>query len=216
MLIFQLTMNDKAAIDESRGRFVFLDNARYDLPEVNISILGTTLFSFPPVSDAEKINEFYRSHSIESPWSYYQHLAAFRRSVGFLQQAVKEISDEDPHRGIVIFTHHCPTQDTNALTMQPAALTPVPDHINRFSTDMSQFAFWANPQILMYAFGATGYNCGYTTNYGTDVYSNQRGTGSPEGPHNCHGFNPASAISLIGPVSGTVECSVCNEDLGRV
>lgn len=44
-----------------RGKFVFLDNDRYDIPNSKVTILGSPLFSFPPIQDRDYVDAFYLS-----------------------------------------------------------------------------------------------------------------------------------------------------------
>ncbi|KAI1767377.1 hypothetical protein GGR53DRAFT_125539 [Hypoxylon sp. FL1150] len=197
MRMFELRMKQKqAASEQHRGTFVFLNNTRFDLPGMNTTILGTTLFSFPHPSLEGRVDSFYRARNASGDWNYDMHLRGFRRSVGFLQEEVKTITAQDSTRLIVIFSHHSPTQHPEALASQAAPLAWKDDHIDCFSTDMSQFAIWHHRKVVLWAFGATGHNCKYRHDELT-LISNQRRTGSPDGSHNCRSFDPSLTVTFV-------------------
>jgi hypothetical protein len=154
------------------GSFVFLDQTRYDLsPEV--TVLGCTLFS--RVSEAHKervsygLNDFYHIKD----WTVDDHTAAHEADLGWLNGQVSHITASEPHRKIVVFTHHSPvTQDRRALD---------PRHVNSslssgFASDLSGQEVWKSPLVKLWAFGHTHFNVSYIEE-GTEkmVLSNQRG-----------------------------------------
>ncbi|OQE46966.1 hypothetical protein PENCOP_c001G01299 [Penicillium coprophilum] len=154
------------------GSFVFLDQTRYDLSS-DVTVLGCTLFS--RVSEAHKehvsygLNDFYH---IED-WTVDDHTAAHEADLEWLNRQVSHIAASEPHRKIVVFTHHSPvTQDWRAVD---------PRHVNSslssgFASDLSSQDIWKSPQVQLWAFGHTHFNASYIEE-GTEkmIINNQRG-----------------------------------------
>ena len=154
------------------GSFVFLDQTRYDISP-DVTVLGCTLFS--RVSEAHKehvsygLNDFYHIKD----WTVDDHTAAHEADLGWLNGQVSHITSSEPHRKIVVFTHHSPvTQDQRALD---------PRHVNSalssgFASDLSGQEVWKSPLVKLWAFGHTHFNVSYIEE-GTEkmVLSNQRG-----------------------------------------
>ncbi|KAJ5615149.1 hypothetical protein N7537_000263 [Penicillium hordei] len=157
---------------QTMGSFVFLDQTRYDLSP-DVTVLGCTLFS--RVSEAQKeqvsygLNDFYHIRD----WTVDDHTAAHEADLGWLNVQVSHITASEPHRKIVVFTHHSPT------TQDPRAVDP--RHVNSslssgFASDLSGQEVWKSPLVKLWAFGHTHFNVNYIEE-GTEkmVVSNQRG-----------------------------------------
>ncbi|KAJ5458444.1 hypothetical protein N7475_009832 [Penicillium sp. IBT 31633x] len=154
------------------GLFVFLDQTRHDVSP-NLTVLGCTLFS--QVSEAHKehvsfgLNDFYHIKD----WAVEDHIAAHEADLGWLNEQLSHIASSEPHRKIVVFTHHSPvSQDSRAID---------PRHINSplssgFASDLSGQEIWKSPLVRLWAFGHTHFNVRYTEEgTGKVVVSNQRG-----------------------------------------
>jgi len=106
------------------GSFVFLDQTRYDLSP-DVTVLGCTLFS--RVSEVHKeqisygLNDFYHIRN----WTVDDHTAAHEADLGWLNRQASHITASEPHRKIVVFTHHSP------ITQDPRAVDP--RHVNRLA-----------------------------------------------------------------------------------
>ncbi|CAI7607668.1 unnamed protein product [Penicillium glandicola] len=145
---------------ETMGSFVFLDQTRYDLSP-DVTILGCTLFS--------RVSEAHKEHD----WTVDDHMAAHEADLRWLNGQVSHIAASEPHRKIVVFTHHSPvTQDQRAVD---------PRHVNSslssgFASDLSGEEIWKSPLVKLWAFGHTHFNVSYIEE-GTNkmVVSNQRG-----------------------------------------
>ncbi|KAI1837162.1 hypothetical protein DTO006G1_5940 [Penicillium roqueforti] len=157
---------------ETMGSFVFLDQTRYDLsPEV--TVLGCTLFS--RVSEAHKehvsygLNDFYNIKD----WTVDDHTAAHDADLGWLNRQVSHIASSEPHRKLVVFTHHSP------VTQDPRAVDP--RHVNSslssgFASNLSRQEVWKSPLVKLWAFGHTHFNVNYIEESTKKmVVSNQRG-----------------------------------------
>ncbi|CRL24814.1 Metallophosphoesterase [Penicillium camemberti] len=157
---------------QSMGSFVFLDQTRYDLSP-DVTVLGCTLFS--RVSEVHKeqisygLNDFYHIRN----WTVDDHTAAHEADLGWLNRQASHITASEPHRKIVVFTHHSP------ITQDPRAVDP--RHVNSslssaFASDLSGQEVWKSPLVKLWAFGHTHFNVSYIEE-GTEkmVVSNQRG-----------------------------------------
>ncbi|BCS05933.1 hypothetical protein ALUC_10315A [Aspergillus luchuensis] len=97
----------------------------------------------------------------------------FHSKVSDLQEErVTEIARSNPHHRIVIFTHHSPT--VAPLAVDPAhAKSPIS---SAFATDLAGEACWEKPQVRLWGFGHTHYNCDFTdSRTGKRIVANQRG-----------------------------------------
>ncbi|CAK7242393.1 MAG: hypothetical protein STHCBS139747_003883 [Sporothrix thermara] len=155
------------------GRFVFLDQTRHDLDGTLTTILGCTLFS-AVTSDqqaavASRLVDF---RQIRDGWSVSDHNAAHASDVRWLNDQVAAIASGEPSRTIVIFTHHCPTLDNRTVAPQNQA-SPVS---SGFSTDLSSQPCWTSPNVILWAFGHTHFNCDYVDSAtGKRIVANQAG-----------------------------------------
>ncbi|OQU98525.1 hypothetical protein CLAIMM_04299 [Cladophialophora immunda] len=144
----------KKGDDGRLGKLIFLDQTRYDL-SAEVTILGCTLYSQVLSSQHDRVsfglNDFYH---IED-WTVEAHCAAHKADLEWLNAQVAEISAREPHRKIVVFTHHSPS--TAEGTSDPAhKASPIS---SGFSTDLSREECWVNPSVKLWAFGHTHFNC---------------------------------------------------------
>jgi Calcineurin-like phosphoesterase len=154
---------------ENLGQFVFLDQTRYDVSE---NVTGCTLYSNIFDDQLEYVsfglNDFY---NIES-WDVHLHRQAHLRDLEWLNEQVRSISQAEPGRKIVIFSHHSPSfsgQATNPK-YEKSLFT------SGFATDLSAEECWVNPSVKLWAFGHTHFNCDYKDEKtGKRVKTNQRG-----------------------------------------
>jgi hypothetical protein len=172
VLRFSEDMSRRQAQEQARlGKFVFLDRTRYDITD-DITVLGCTLHSKILETQAEnvsfRVNDFYYI----TAWTIEAHSAAHDAERKWLNDQVSEIAAAKPHQKIIIFTHHSPTVASEASD---------PAHVNSsissgFSTDLTGEPCWEKPQVRLWAFGHTHYNCDYTEQRsGKRVVANQRG-----------------------------------------
>ena len=155
------------------GDFIFLDQTRYDLNS-EVTILGCILYSKVTAAQEERVsfglNDFYH---IED-WTVAQHCVAHESDLRWLNDHVSVISKTEPQRKIVIFTHHCPVA-ADIRSIDPARPESSPLS-SGFSTDLSGELCWMNPQVKVWAFGHTHYNCDFVDEKtGKRVIANQRG-----------------------------------------
>jgi hypothetical protein len=160
--------------DPTLGTFIFLDQTRYDLTE-HVTILGCTLWSsIPPASlDAVSrgLNDFHRVQN----WTVEEFNKAHAADVDWLTNECAMIRSQEPHRRVVVLTHHAPTRHgTCAPKYVDSPVTPA------FATELTTHPVWA-PPISLWAFGHTHFNSDQVRN-GIRVVSNQRGYEGVEAP----------------------------------
>ncbi|PWY88694.1 acyl-CoA dehydrogenase mitochondrial precursor [Aspergillus sclerotioniger CBS 115572] len=153
------------------GEFVLLDQTRYDLAP-DVTVLGCTFHTKICEMQEERVsfglNDFYYIKD----WSVEDHRAVHEADRAWLNDQVSEIAKSDPHHKIVIFSHHSPT-------VAPSAVDPVHAKSpisSAFATDLTGEPCWEKPQVRLWAFGHTHYNCDFTDNRtGKRIVANQRG-----------------------------------------
>ncbi|KAI9765863.1 MAG: hypothetical protein M1839_005299 [Geoglossum umbratile] len=155
------------------GRFVFLNQTKYELPD--ITVLGCTLFS--NITQPDSVSLFVSDFSYIKGWTVDSHNAAHQADLEWLNFQVASIARRDPNRPIVIFTHHSPT--TRSEANHPNHIKD-PSHVrSAFSTDISNHICWTRPQVKLWAFGHTHFNCNLTLS-GKQVLANQKGRSREE------------------------------------
>lgn len=157
----------------SVGRFIFLNRRRFDLSDA-ITILGATLFSNISASHKQNISLFISDFSNISGWNIDCHNAAHRADLEWLNREVELISATEPGRTIVILTHYSPTILPEAN--DPEHLEDPHGVLSAFVTNLENEACWTKPDVTVWAFGHTHYNCDFTDKQtGKRVVANQRG-----------------------------------------
>ncbi|KAI9772021.1 MAG: hypothetical protein M1840_001309 [Geoglossum simile] len=142
------TRMDRLSAESTIGKFIFLDQTRYDLSD-GLTILGCTLFS----------------RTVEN------HVDAHQSDTEWLNTQVSEISRAEPHREIVVFTHHSPSMDERAI--DPARKDS--EVTSGFATELRSEECWKSPSVVMWAFGHTHFNCDFVDGVGKRVVTNQKG-----------------------------------------
>lgn len=169
--LFEFEINESFKQGRTPGKFVFLDQKRYDLSST-ISILGCTLFSQVAGTQMESVsfglNDFYHI----SDWSVEAHKEAHQADLEWLNREISSISCSEPSRKVVVLTHYCPLISKNVVD-------PKHRHSNissGFMTDLSGEFCWKQEVIKLWAFGHTHFNCDFQdAETGKRVVSNQRG-----------------------------------------
>ncbi|MCJ1366316.1 hypothetical protein MMC16_005444 [Acarospora aff. strigata] len=161
----------KKQADGGTGSFIFLDQTRYDLSS-DITILGCTLYSniVPSQSDHVSfgLNDFYHIDD----WTVEQHNEAHLADLDWLNAQVRSIAEGEPHRKIIILTHHSPSTSPEAV--DPAhAQSKIS---SGFSSDLSAEVCWTSQNVKVWAFGHTHFNCDFLDpGTGKRIVTNQRG-----------------------------------------
>jgi hypothetical protein len=155
------------------GRFIFLDQTRFDLTD-SITVLGCTLFSRISNEQRESVALFCSDFSEIEDWTVDAHNSAHQSDIGWLNSQIENIAQHEPHRKILVFTHHSPTMLEAAN--DPRQLQDVAQVRSAFVTDLSDQICWTSANVRLWAFGHTHFNCDFE-DLGTKkrVVANQKG-----------------------------------------
>ena len=140
------------------GQFVFLDQTRFDVSAA-VTVLGCTLFSRISDDQRRSVALFCSDFSEMEDWSIDAHNAAHESDVRWLNEQVEQTTREEPHRKIVVFTHHSPTMLEAAN--KPEHLQDVAQVRSAFVTDLSNQLCWESGNVKLWAFGHTHFNCDF-------------------------------------------------------
>ena len=167
MRSFETSTNKRSSL---MGKFIFLDQTRYDLTN-DLTILGCTLFS--RVSPRQEFAVESRMVDFRDilRWNVDEHNAAHESDLQWLNAQVSSIAKDEPQRQIAIFTHHSPSVDARCTDPKHTGS----EVSTAFSTDLSREECWTNPSVVAWAFGHTHFNCAFTDMDGRAVISNQKG-----------------------------------------
>ncbi|KAK3899335.1 hypothetical protein C8A05DRAFT_37057 [Staphylotrichum tortipilum] len=165
---------------EGLGEFVLMDRGVYRLPPEGgkrMVVLGCSLFSRVAKEDAMAVemglNDFYKTRG----WDVKQHNAAHERDLGWLNERVGELEQEEDggEVRVVVLTHWMPTRDERATEPRHAGSRIT----SGFSTDLSGERCFASGRVKVWAFGHTHYNCDFVVERGEAgplrLVANQRG-----------------------------------------
>lgn len=163
---------EQEAKDAYGGRFKLLGRDRYDIGD--ITILGCTLWSnidpFRASEIAIRSKDLHEDFGIRN-WALERHQEEHKKDLTWLNDQVRTLQEE-PHRQVIIATHHSPTIDPRAT--DPKHLGD--DMSSNFATDLSTELCWTSPQVMLWAFGHTHYSCSYRDEEaGKLVVANQKG-----------------------------------------
>ncbi|KIJ33042.1 hypothetical protein M422DRAFT_52599 [Sphaerobolus stellatus SS14] len=185
--MFQRWLHERRQQGDKLGEFIFMHRTRYDVNS-RVTILGCTLWSYIPTSHAADLmradlNDFKRVQE----WTPEDYRAAHITDVDWLNDTMRQIRENEPHRQVAIFTHHGPTTRG----------TLKPEHENNelscaFVTEMTLHPCWAKP-LKMWAFGHTQ-RCVDFLKDGVRVVSNQRGNEGFEAAKS--GFQMAKVVTI--------------------
>ena len=148
---------EEMANEEYGGRFHFLFRNRYDIDD-NVTILGCTLWTNIHQHQATEVHarltDFNDERGIHN-WTPEKSCIEHARDLEWLNKQVELIQTTEPHRNIMIATHHCPTVD-------PRATDPVhrsSKMSSAFVSDLSGEPCWTAKAVKLWAFGHTHYSC---------------------------------------------------------
>ncbi|KAI1075921.1 hypothetical protein F5B20DRAFT_370025 [Whalleya microplaca] len=152
------------------GKFVFLDQTRYNLNDT-LTVLGCTLFSRVDPEQAVAVETRFVDFNHIQNWTVSDHNEAHKSDLQWLNTQVCEIAKTEPRRQVVIFTHHSPTLDENAVDPSHLA-SPV---MSGFVTDLAAEECWRSQSVVSWGFGHTHFSCDFTDSLGKRVIANQKG-----------------------------------------
>ncbi|GFF25238.1 hypothetical protein IFM46972_01335 [Aspergillus udagawae] len=170
MRAFEAKM-EQARVSSSRvGRFVLLDQTRYDISDTH-TVLGCTLFSHvTPEQESSAESRVFDFKDILH-WTVEDHNLAHESDLKWLNAEVSRIAKEEPQRQISIFSHHCPSMDSRCMSRRHKHS----DVTSAFMSDLSSEECWTSTAVKAWAFGHTHYNCHFTDERGKVVLANQKG-----------------------------------------
>ena len=153
------------------GRFVFLDRTRYDVSS-SLTVLGCTLFSAVATDQQSAVASRLIDFRQISGWDVSRHNDAHADDLRWLNAQVAAVASAEPHRQVVIFTHHSPTLDVRATDPRHCD-SPV---ASGFASDLRHEVCWTSPAVALWAFGHTHWNCDFVDEASAKrVVANQRG-----------------------------------------
>lgn len=172
--------------DPTLGTFVLLDRTRFDLSD-QVTILGCTLWSHIPPSDALVVRQNLRDFQVIKDWTIDTYNQAHVQDIQWLMDECAEIRASEPQRRVIVLTHHAPTKiGTSSPQYEDSPFN------SAFSTELSSHPVWAAP-ITTWVYGHTHHNSDKILN-GIRILSNQRGYEGVEA--NNAGFNPNFVVRV--------------------
>ena len=171
---FEADIERRRLVPDSKiGRFVFLDRRRYDFSE-NVTILGCTLFSLVRSEQHHSVARFVSDFSNIDDWTVGSHNAAHKSDLEWINTQISECGRSEPHRSVVVLTHYSPT--TSKEANDPRHMQDNSQVHSAFVTDLSAQLCWTSPQVKLWAFGHTHFNCDFEDPLtGKRVVANQKG-----------------------------------------
>lgn len=82
-----------------------MDRTRYDVDD-GPAVLGCTLYSHVPAESEERVNFGLNVFYQIDDWTVAQHNAAHETDLAWLNEQVRAVSQSEPQRQIMVFTHH--------------------------------------------------------------------------------------------------------------
>ena len=154
----------------SLGKFVYLDQTRYDLNE-QITVLGCTLYSRILPEQATAVASRLVDFGDILDWDVGEHVDAHLSDLAWLNGQISEIAHTESNRKIIVFTHYCPCTDkrVNNPRYRPSEVS------SGFTTNLEDEECWKNPIVSLWAFGHTHFNCDFQHETGKRVLANQKG-----------------------------------------
>ncbi|PSN69595.1 hypothetical protein BS50DRAFT_608460 [Corynespora cassiicola Philippines] len=135
---------EKEAERDYGGRFILLHRSRYDIDK-RITVLGCTLWTAIDSSQASEVASRLTD--------FNEH----RKDLSWLNDQVIEIQRTEPQREIVMLTHHCPTIKEKVIdpTHRGSLVS------SGFTSDLPNEVCWIAPEVKVWAFGHTHYDCAF-------------------------------------------------------
>ncbi|KAF2623933.1 hypothetical protein BU25DRAFT_494078 [Macroventuria anomochaeta] len=171
---------------EFGARFHVMERRRVDISET-LTLLGCMLWTHVPENHAQIVAQGVKDFDDKTRiWdrSLDDHNADHARDLAWLNAQVKVIEDSEPHREIVVLTHHSPTTDPRANSKRFLPERPMN---SAFRTDLSKERCWTSKSVKVWAFGHTHFSCQFVDSTSGEggrrklVVANQKGYAYLEG-----------------------------------
>ncbi|KAK1445573.1 calcineurin-like phosphoesterase [Colletotrichum melonis] len=163
---------------------------RYQIPNSRQPHNGTgmhTILQCPIIEETPVSNSLNDFREIDG-WTVEEHCQLHKQDLAWLNSRVNAIS-VDSGRKIVIFTHYSPTEDIRAV--EPCHAQS--DIKSDFQTDLRNEDCWKSPNIKVWAFGHTHFNCDFVDEAtGKRLYTNQKGYWQEHSP----GFREGNVVHV--------------------
>ncbi|KAH7381552.1 Ser/Thr protein phosphatase superfamily [Pyrenochaeta sp. MPI-SDFR-AT-0127] len=170
---FSQSTSQRRRSDPSLGRFIFLDQTRFDVND-SVTILGCTLFSAIFPEQKQSVQSFVSDFERVKYWTVEDHNAAHASDLAWLNKQVINICKSEPHRDVIVVTHYSPTISPKATDSRH--LDDAFGIRSAFMTDLSTEPCWTAPAVKIWAFGHTHFNCDFVDETtGKRVLTNQKG-----------------------------------------
>ena len=171
---FEANVEQRRISSRSRmAKFVFLDQTRYDCSE-DLTVFGCTLFSRIASKQRESVSRFVADFSNIDGWTTESHNSAHQADLDWLNSQISHCARKEPHRSIVVFTHHSPT--VLQVANDPNHVQDLSQVRSAFVTDLSGETCWTTDQVKVWGFGHTHFNCDFQDpQTRKQVVANQKG-----------------------------------------
>lgn len=150
---------------KENDKLVFLDDSTYDLPEQNLRIAGTTLWSKVTDEQMPNIRCFISDYRAIKGWSVEHNNRVHANCVDWLKKETEKAKQDGTK--LLIMTHHAPLTHSCHPKHTGSPLS------SAFETDLSQLIA-SNPHISFWLHGHTHHSQSRTIG-STTVLSNQFG-----------------------------------------
>jgi hypothetical protein len=158
--------------DAGVGEFIFLHQTRYDVSS-HYTILGCTLFSEVLREQVMPVQLFVSDFTNIDNWTVDNRCEAHTSDLSWLNLQVSSLMRQEPSRWITIFTHHSPPIIAAAVDLEKEG--DANQVRSAFSTDLSKELCWTCPQVKLWAYGHTHFNCDFEDpRTRKRVYANQK------------------------------------------
>lgn len=147
------------------GEFVVLNRGNFEMPtkdgeeEERVVVLGCSLFSHVPPQSSMAVEMGLQDFFQTTSWDTKTHNAAHDKDLDWLNSQVQRYQQMPDARKIriVILTHWSPTMDPRSLDPRHANSPITPG----FATDLSAELCFRSPNVSVWAFGHTHFNCDF-------------------------------------------------------
>ncbi|KAI7510767.1 hypothetical protein KC347_g3958 [Hortaea werneckii] len=141
---------------QMNGKLLFLNRARFDVPDTNVTILGCTLHSHFAPDYTKLTHDFARTKD----WRVADHNSEHEKDLAWLKSSIAACSNEQPQRRIVVATHYAlafektthPANENNAISQCFSSHT------------LAAMKNWEGSRYVRYwLFGHTNWNARFTS-----------------------------------------------------
>ncbi|KAL7266358.1 hypothetical protein RUND412_011096 [Rhizina undulata] len=158
---------------ELAGKLVLLEKGRWDCDEGNVTILGSTMHSFIPPEQEERVARAVNDFHLISGWNTKAHNAAHKADKEWLKKELKKIAEEDAakKRRVLVVSHHAPdVVNTSAPIHERSPLG------SAFCSEiLKEMRRWTGKErVAAWVFGHTHWGADFWDS-GIRVVANQRG-----------------------------------------